>query len=135
MRVSARNRVKTIESVLRMVCAVLMLSLGFAHKPVQAAPVAALDEAYRLPDGTFAEICSEHLPQNQSQHGKHEGGAILFCEACLLASSILLPTPLGDDGLNPNPASLENALPQQQEAITLSELRTNRARGPPSSAF
>jgi len=135
MRVFKSNRAKTIESVLRMVCAVLMLSLGFAHKPVQAAPVAAMDKSYRLPDGTFADICFEHLPQNQSQHGKHEGGAILFCEACLLASSILLPTPLGDDGLTPNPASLENALPQEQEALTLSELRTNRARGPPSSAF
>jgi len=135
MRVFGSNRAKTIESVLRIVCAVLMLSLGFAHKPVQAAPVAAFDEAYRLPDGTFAEICSEHLSQNQSQHGKHKGGAILFCEACLLASSILLPTPLGDDCLKPNPASLENALLRQQETVKRSDLRTNRARGPPYSTF
>lgn len=135
MRVFESKKAKTVESVLRMVCAVLMLSLGFAHEPVLAAPVAALDEAYRLPDGTFAEICSEHLPQNRLQHGKHEGGAILFCEACLLASSILLPTPLGDECLNPNPVSLENALLQPQETLTISDLRTNRARGPPSSSF
>ena len=129
------NRARKIEAALRIVCALLMLSLGFAHKPVQAAPVAAFDEAYRLPDGTFAEICSEHLPKTQSQHGKHEGSAILFCEACLLASSILVPTPLGDESLNPNAASLENALRQQHETIKLSDLRTNRARGPPVSAF
>lgn len=134
MAVFKGNSTGKMGAVLRMFCAVLMLSLGFAHKPVQAAPVALFDEAYRLPDGTFAEICSEHLPK-QSQHGKHEGGAILFCEACLLASSIMLPTPFGDEGFNPSPASLENALRQLRETIRLSDLRTNRARGPPFSAF
>ena len=93
------NRRQTLSArLLRIFCATLMLSLGFAHRPVAAiaAPSAAFDEAYRLPDGTFAEICETHAnPQIVHGQGKsdHSGTSTLFCEACLLASSILVPTP------------------------------------------
>ncbi len=84
---------------MRIFCAVLMLSLGFAHKPFAATIVSSviLDEAYRLPDGSFAEICEGHASgQIAHESGKskdHSGTPSLLCEACLLASSILLPTP------------------------------------------
>lgn len=128
---------KRVDSMLRIVCAALMLSLGFAHKPVLAAPLVTLDESYRLPDGTFAEICSEHLSGKPSSHEerKHSSDAILFCESCLLASSILLPTP--DDGawLRVGATWLENAPPQKREAAKLAVLQTNHARGPPTFTF
>ncbi len=122
-----------IERTARILCAVLMLSLGFGHKPILAAPVAAFGEAYRLPDGSFAEICSEHLAQTQLPHSKHSRDAILFCEACLLASSILLPTPVAEQGMGTDPASIENTLRQYHTIITPSAPRTNRARDPPTS--
>lgn len=112
-------------------CTMLMLSLGFAHKPVLAAPVAAFDEAYRLPDGSFAEICSQHFSQTQSPHGKHNRDTILFCEACLLASSILLPTPVAEVGAGASPGSIENAPRSYRDSLHASVLRTNRARDPP----
>ena len=128
---------KRAESLLRIFCAALMLSLGFAHKPVLAAPIVTLDEAYRLPDGSFAEICSEHAGCTPSSHDKrkHSSDAILFCEACLLASSILLPTPGDAVWLRTNAAWLENAPGQKRESFKTASLKTNHARGPPVSSF
>lgn len=84
-----------------------MLSLGFAHKPaLAAAPAVLLDESYRLPDGTFAEICLGHSGGVNASHPNdgpaHSSDAILFCEACLLASSILAGARCGrlaEDGI------------------------------------
>lgn len=90
----------TAIKLLRILCATLMLSLGLAHKPVPAmagALAVGFEEAYRLPDGSFAEICENHAGAQASTHGggkaNHSDMPSLFCEACLLASSILLPTP------------------------------------------
>lgn len=93
-----RKQPKFATQLLRVFCATLMLSLGFAHKPVaaMAAPSVAFDEAYRLPDGSFTEICEGHAGVDTTHPpGKtdHSGMPSLFCEACLLASSILVPTP------------------------------------------
>lgn len=100
--------------LLRIFCATLMLSLGFAHKPMAAvsAPSMAFEEAYRLPDGSFAEICEGHAGLEAATHGKsntdHSGMPSLFCEACLLASSILLPTPDMNSWMRAHFAWLDN---------------------------
>lgn len=121
------------DGILRLFCAALMLSLGFAHKPVFAAPVATFDEAYRLPDGSFAEMCSEHGSSNvspQNEH-KHSGDAVLFCDACLLSSSILIPSPDTASWLRSEQGSIENALVQRRVVLALTNVGTNHARGPP----
>ena len=79
--------------LLRIFCAVLLLSLGFAHERLYAEP--ALDPAssrYLLPDGTFAGLCIGDI-----RHGKpHKAWLGSGCDACRLASAILLPPPSPD---------------------------------------
>lgn len=123
--------------MLRIFCAILMLSLGFAHKPaLAAAPAVALDESYRLPDGTFAEICLGHSGGLNTPHAgdgpAHSGDAILFCEACLLASSILLPTPDTEGWLRTDFAWLDNRLSAEWSFSSVLTIQKPTARGPPS---
>ncbi|WP_236776536.1 hypothetical protein [Agrobacterium tumefaciens] len=126
-----------MERVLRIFCAALMLSLGFAHKPVlAAAPTVSLDESYRLPDGTFAEICLGHGDGVNVSHGKddpaHSGDAMLFCEACLLASSILLPIPDTEGWLRSEFSWLDNRLTAEWGFRSVLTIQKPAARGPPS---
>ena len=105
---------------LRIFCAALLLSLGLGHQPVSAAPPESYSEEYRLPDGTFAEICTEggHQP---------EPAVKPLCEVCLLASSLILPPP--DDAVWLISARhwLANRLPH------LSDLPGGNATGRPNS--
>ncbi len=75
----------------RMLCAIALLSVGFAHKVpvVFPAEVAAADlAAYVLPDGTLPDICLT------TEHGSDQDHAYSGdCEACRLGASILLPQP------------------------------------------
>ncbi|MFK3781002.1 hypothetical protein [Agrobacterium sp. NPDC089420] len=126
-----------MEKMLRIFCAALMLSLGFAHRPaLAAAPAVALDESYRLPDGTFAEICLGHGDGLNVSHSRndlpHSGDAILFCEACLLASSILLPMPDTAGWLKTEFAWLDNRLSAEWGFRSVLTIRKPAARGPPS---
>lgn len=77
---------------LRIVCAVLLLSLGFGHKPLFAQPtLSATDAAFVLPDGSFSVLClsdsADGKPAKSGWHG---------CEACLVVSGALLPLPSAD---------------------------------------
>lgn len=79
---------------LRILCAVAFLLLGFAHKPpvVDASPIPASEIAdYILPDGTLPVLC---LPSEDgtAKHNHPDSGT--FCEACRLAASTILPTPV-----------------------------------------
>jgi hypothetical protein len=140
MKSAMNTTLASSEKLLRILCAALMLSLGFAHKPVNAALAApALDEAYRLPDGTFAEICFGHaegvlVVDGHSVPGHTDIAAALFCEACLLASSILIPAPDSGSWAKTEFAWLANAL--RSEQIFGSTIRIDRAkaRAPPLSA-
>lgn len=135
------KRSKSIERFVRIFCAMLMLSLGFAHKPVEAAiaePV--LDESYRLPDGTFAEICFGHdgegAPSATVGHAGDPAGHLdisgkLFCEACLLASSILLPLPDSEAWLVTSFTWLDNTPAPQRFLADTTVLERSRARAPP----
>jgi hypothetical protein len=133
------ERVTLAGRLLRIFCATLMLSLGFAHRPVQAAaPAPAFDEAYRLPDGSFAEICFGHgdvknATQNQNPPGHHETAVSLFCEACLLSSSILVPAPDTSSWLRTSFVSLENNVSITRSTIGKLEITRPRARAPPVS--
>ncbi len=137
MDVNRKRRLAGVEKMLRIFCAALMLSLGFAHKPaLAAAPEVVLDESYRLPDGTFAEICLGHSGGVNASHAKdgpaHSSDAILFCEACLLASSILVPVPDAAGWLRTEFAWLENRLSAEWTFRSVLTIRKPSARGPPS---
>ena len=73
---------------LRIFCAALLLSLGFAHKPLYATPSAdPTSSYYLLPGGTFAGLCIGNVDQGKP------GKSWIGCEACRLASNIVLPAP------------------------------------------
>lgn len=120
--------------LLRIFCAMLLLSLSFGHKPAVAlAPLDSYDEAYRLPDGTFAEICAEgeHVGTNQ---GHDFSGVLRLCEACLLAGSIVLPPP--DDGSwrVDQRAFVENPLRPVFRHVSAKAVERPRTRAPPPAA-
>lgn len=79
---------------LRIFCAALLLSLGFAHKPLHAQP--STDPAssfYLLPDGTFAALCVDDV-----HHGKPRKSWLgSGCDVCRLTSSTVLPSPAADE--------------------------------------
>ena len=75
---------------LRILCAVALLSVGFAHKPAFAVnePSALELAQYVLPDGTLPDICL-----NGMVDGKEKHPAPFKCEACRIASGLLMPAP------------------------------------------
>lgn len=81
--------------MVRILCAVALLCLGFAHKaPVLAAPGGIpLNEiaAYVLPDGTLPVLCITSHDDGKSH--PHEDGRGTGCEACRLNASVILPAP------------------------------------------
>lgn len=77
--------------VLRIVCAMILVAIGFAHKPLNSALASGPDmAAYELPDGTVASLC---LPDEDGKTGKHHDNG---CEACRITSSIAVPQPPRD---------------------------------------
>ena len=77
----------------RLLAAFALVLLSFAHTPVLAkSPNPAIAADYRLPDGTFADICfgTEGVDHDR---GRDKAPLAPVCEACRLAASILLPTP------------------------------------------
>lgn len=122
------TRLSTAAKLVRLFCAVLLFGLGFAHQPVQAAaPLDSYSEIYRLPDGTFADICSE------GDHGHKIPAAKPLCEVCLLAASTLLPSPDDETWLSRERASLANPLREFSELLGTTSLARPRSRAPPRS--
>ena len=79
---------KTRAVALRILCAMLLVFLGFAHKPITASAFQLPDAAsYSLPDGSIASLC---LPGEGGKQDKHVDSG---CEACRLAAGIAMPTP------------------------------------------
>ncbi|OED01362.1 MULTISPECIES: hypothetical protein [unclassified Rhizobium] len=80
----------------RILCAVALLLVGFAHQPI----VATADEVspielaqYRLPDGSLPILCVTYKDADGKVHGKTYAPG---CEACRIASAAMLPTPPTD---------------------------------------
>ncbi len=112
-------------NALRIFCALVFLSLGLAHKPVHAAvPLESYSEEYRLPDGSFADICAE-------SHGGPDDTIRPVCEICLLASSTILPPPTGGIGIPVEQAYLVNPLPVKSLRFGSTTLARPTSRGPP----
>ena len=117
----------------RMLCALAILSVGFAHRMPAALAAPALPSltVYALPDGSMPVLC---LPGTPDDSGKGKTFAGKNCEACRLAASMLLPEP---------PASLpvlhalvrETALPVVPETVHHRLFPPNLGpRAPPVSA-
>ncbi|MDK4705620.1 hypothetical protein PH562_25485 [Rhizobium sp. CNPSo 4062] len=84
---------RTFQWSARILCAVALLFVGFAHQPI----IATADEIspielaqYRLPDGSLPILCITYKDADGKVHGKAYAPG---CEACRIASAAMLPTP------------------------------------------
>ncbi|ANK85888.1 MULTISPECIES: hypothetical protein [Rhizobium] len=113
---------------LRMLCALGLLLLGFAHQAPQAIASDGYDAAaYMLPDGTFASLCVTVK--------EAEGKTVGFkpnCEACRLSASVILPTPDACSWLERKLASLVNAPIEAAAVAGVSAVSRANSRAPPS---
>lgn len=129
-----RSASTSMANLVRIMCAIALLCVGFAHKPPAglAATALPLEEfgQYVLPDGTLPILC---LPgaDGKSKHPDQRFGT--GCEACRLSASIILPPPVaGADA----PIFHANAahLPSRVEAHYRQIFPPNAfPRGPPAS--
>ena len=102
---------------LRILCAVALLSVGFAHRPAFATQPTAIELAhYVLPDGTLPDICL-----NDRVDGKVKHAFPVKCEACRIGSAMLVPVPADPGGagldyrLVAAPPLVESTLPSRRE--------------------
>lgn len=113
--------------LLRVLCALLLVMLGFAHKPVQSfAAGPAPGAVYALPDGSIADICYGDDEDGAKKHVFDRG-----CDACRLAASTILPV-VDIDTHAPRP-DLQSAALVWDEAFQRLLLPPSASpRGPPS---
>jgi hypothetical protein len=107
----------------RMVCALALVFVAFAHQPIEARPANQIDlAAYTLPDGTVPVLC---LPgsDDKDQHKSAWHGT--GCEACRLSASFILPVPPFTSGPKVQPAQ---SLAIRREAVLIA-----RSLFPPSA--
>ncbi|MBC7281984.1 MAG: hypothetical protein H5U12_11180 [Hoeflea sp.] len=115
---------------MRMLCALALMLVAFAHRPLalETAPAyAAADLAsFVLPDGTLPDLCV-----TGEDDGTHHSVAN-HCEACRIVSSVDLPSPF--DGYVITRWSSAAALAVPQDAtFAYPALRPGASpRGPPS---
>ena len=76
-------------AVLRFICAIALVMVGFAHKPLPAMPPQVQFAAYTLPDGKLPTLCLNDTATQPEKGGLHDHG----CDACRLTASILMPEP------------------------------------------
>jgi hypothetical protein len=94
-RIVRKQTFGTTQWLVRILCAVALLSVGFAHRPaVSAAELTPIELAqYRLPDGTLPVLCVTERTPDGKEHSK---AYMPGCEACRISAAILLPTPPTD---------------------------------------
>lgn len=83
-----------LSQTLRILCAVALLSVGFAHKPPVIPVAQVVSEVLPLPDGTLPSLCLPGVIADDSKGTMVHG----TCDACIIASAILVPTPVAHSG-------------------------------------
>lgn len=121
-----KPKAKTAMMILRIFCAMVFLSIGFAHRTPAAVATDVQSLAYVLPDGSFADLCI-------ADHGQKHAKPATDCEACRLAASVILPEPSNESWLLSQFASLGEIAPAEQTTRSAHLLDRPRLRGPPLS--
>ncbi|NNU39521.1 hypothetical protein G9X64_24210 [Rhizobium sophorae] len=128
------RRTRQIEQwALRILCAVALVFVGFAHQ-LPAAAAGEFDPAelsqYVLPDGTLSTLCV--TTADKSGQDQHDKAHLHGCEACRISTSILPPAPVDIAGaVIPFAAAVE--LPIRTEAFHRQLFPPNGGpRAPPS---
>jgi len=124
------RRLISRSGLVRMLCALSLLLVAFAHNPpISAATASAYADVnvadYLLPDGTLPDLCLD-----SEGSGKHAG--VGNCEACRIVSSVDLPSPFDGYVINRWIAAADLVVPQDAR-FTRPALRPSASpRGPPS---
>jgi hypothetical protein len=124
------RRLMSRSGLVRMLCALSLLLVAFAHNPlISAATASAYADVnvadYLLPDGTLPDLCLD-----SEGSGKHAG--VGHCEACRIVSSVDLPSPFDGYVINRWIAAADLVVPQDAR-FTRPALRPSASpRGPPS---
>ncbi|MGX5666546.1 hypothetical protein ACWKW9_11290 [Rhizobium daejeonense] len=90
----------SISQFMRILCAIALLSVGFAHRVPDVYAADIVTAATQLPDGTIPDLC---LAASQDGIGKSGYHLNRSCEACLVSGAIVLPLPADDAGDRPVP--------------------------------
>ncbi|MCY0094236.1 hypothetical protein [Hoeflea ulvae] len=117
-------------ALVRIVCALSLMLVAFAHKPLvsssAAAAYASVDVAdYILPDGTLPDLCL-----TGEGTGKHAVASA--CEACRIVSSVNLPAPVDVFLVNRRNATAEPLVAQDLSLASPALCSSASPRGPPS---
>lgn len=118
------QRISRLAAAIRLIAALALLMIGFAHQPVVANPLALKFAAYTLPDGTLPFFC---LNDDGSQPVKDSKGIVHdhSCDACRLSASVLMPTPPDLSGRSLDLAAIRPVVEQ--------DFRLARTLHPPNS--
>lgn len=124
------RRLLTKAGLVRMLCALSLLLVAFAHRPLSldataAGYSAAEVAAYVLPDGTLPDLCLDG-----SKDGQHSAGN--NCEACRITSSADLPLPIGGYVIARFEADTGLTVPQDVGPTRPAWRASASPRGPPS---
>lgn len=120
------------QCIVRTMCALALLLVGFAHKPPALAdnqiPLSEIAQ-YVLPDGTLPVLC---ITSEDGKTKHHHGDIGSGCEACRLTASVFVPAPADALGL-PILREAERDTPTRVEAFYRQLFPPNTSpRGPPS---
>jgi hypothetical protein len=118
----------------RILCAIAIVFLGFAHRVPEVASDDSVTQdlsQYVLPDGSLPTICVTVVDEtDNSQHGKT--AHLQSCEACRIASSVLVPERADVTGESLRFATV-TTLPMRAEAFHRQLYPPNTGpRAPPS---
>ncbi|GEO85865.1 MULTISPECIES: hypothetical protein [Alphaproteobacteria] len=121
------------QAVTRTLCVIALIAVGLSHRPpafgppnLSPAEIAALT----LPDGSLPELCLG----GEGEDGKNHSGTS-HCDACLISSSVLTPTPVDVAGVR-LAIVVAALLPPRFEAFHRHVFPPNAApRAPPLPVF
>ncbi|WP_051558753.1 hypothetical protein [Allorhizobium undicola] len=126
-----RKRGRHIGTGLRIFCALVLLTLGLAHRPPPALADLQLSLALQLPDGSFSDLC---LGDHGLADGHGDAAGLVPCDACILAASTVLPT-APDEALDrPYAGEFDNSFFSRFSLPDGGAWVEPRSRGPPVSA-
>jgi hypothetical protein len=113
-----------VQLMIRAVCVMALLCLGFAHKAPQFNAASIETAALQLPDGTYADLCV-------ADKGIKHPIANPFCEACIVCGTMVLPSPDGGEWLLGHFASVAHPWVFSAATLAGSFAPLARSRGPP----
>lgn len=121
----ARRMVREATVALRMICALAVVLLAFAHKPPTTVTALVQNVTLQLPDGSYADLCI-------GDHATEHPEMARYCEVCVLCHSTALPGPDDHAWLLTRTDSGTAVVPVQTSVAPAPGVERPRSRAPPA---